>query len=607
VKRQDVPPHYCFQSHRIVEPTPTNVTLSQRLLSALSQLPRRWKHAFFLIAIVFVASTFVILNELNRRFLVEVPDNGGALVEGIIGRPRFINPVLAKSDADRDMTQLVFSGLLRPTPEGALKPDLAESFTVSEDGLVYVFTLRNGLLWHDGEPLTSADVVFTIEKVQDKTLEIKSPRRASWDGVTVKALDERNIEFTLKQPYAPFLENATMGIIPKHIWEIVPNAEFDVSFYNIEPIGSGPYRVKNVLHEDSRGLPVAYELTSFRKYALGEPYITDLTIRFYGNNDELVAAFSDGKIGQIHTVDPSLAQDLEQSGAIVTRTELPRIFAMFFNQSANPALAMKEVRHALSVAVDRDRIVREVLSGYGKTVNGPLPYEVSTTSLRAVVPLSQETRISDALKILTDAGWKADEESGILKKTDTKTKKVTQLSFSVAVSDVEELKQAAMRMKEEWERLGAAVELKVYEPSTFTAEVLTPRAFDALFFGQVIGRIPDLYPYWHSSQRSAPGLNLAQYASRPVDKLLEDLRKTGDAEKRMKIMRDFDAEIARDIPAIFVYSPYFLYVRDKNVRGGRTGTITMESERFLDVTDWYIESDHIWKFLIEHFKRKPQI
>lgn len=588
-----------------MEPSTPEPTAFERVLHAIRLLPRWQKIAFFLFAAIFLATSFSILKAWNDRYLVEVPDTGGSVVEGVIGRPRFINPVLAKSDVDRDMTQLVFSGLMRATPGGTLRPDLAREYAVSEDGLTYSFILRDGLYWHDGEPLTSADIVFTIEKVQDKTLEIRSPRRASWEGVTVKALDERTIEFTLKQPYAPFLENTTMGIIPKHVWESVPNTEFDVSFYNVEPIGSGPYRINNVVYEKDQGLPVAYELVAFKRYALGEPYLSKLTMRFYGNNAELVSAYSEGVVQQIHTVDPRLAEELERTGAIVSRTELPRVFAAFFNQSTNQALAMKEVRHALSAAIDRDRIVREVLFGFGKSVSGPLPYEISTSSLHALSSVSRDERLAAARNILSDAGWKENPETGALEKTNAKKKTVTALRLSLAVSDVDELKHAAELVAEDWRAIGAEVDLKIFESSTFTAEVLTPRAFDALFFGQVIGRIPDLYPYWHSSQRAAPGLNIAQYTSRPVDKLLEDLRKTREMGERTRILREFEQELAIDTPAAFVYSPYFLYVRDPSVRGARTGVITTESERFLDIPDWYVESDRIWGFLVQYFERTP--
>ena len=284
------------------EPKKDTSSRAHSLVHTLLLLPLRTRRFFLIATIAFIVSSFILLARINDRFLVEVPRHGGELIEGIIGRPRFINPVIAKSDADRDMTALVYSGLLRATENGNLSPDLASRYEISEDGLTYTFTLREGLLWHDGEAITSADIAFTIDKVRDQSLAIRSPRRASWEGVTVETPDPLTIIFRIKQPYAPFLESATMGILPKHIWQNVPNDEFDVTYYNLKPIGSGPYRVNNVVQDNDNGLPKYYDLVAFKRYATGEPYITNLRIMFFGNNKELTQAFGDKAVDQMHSV-----------------------------------------------------------------------------------------------------------------------------------------------------------------------------------------------------------------------------------------------------------------------------------------------------------------
>jgi peptide/nickel transport system substrate-binding protein len=574
----------------------------------MSRLSRREKFLFIIATIAFIVSSFTLIMRFERMYMVEVPTYGGVLREGIIGRPRFINPVLAKSDADRDMTELVFSGLLKATPDGKLIPALAESYTISPDGLVYTFTLKDNLSWHDGEPLTAQDVVFTIEKVQDKSLAIKSPRRASWDDVSVESPDERTIVFKLKQPYAPFLDNATMGIIPKHVWEKIPNDEFDVSYYNVEPIGSGPYRYTSMIKDTEKGLPTAYVLTSFRNYALGRPFISNLTIFFYGNSKELTSGYQNKEIDQIHTIDPSVAKSLESQGAIITHTELPRTFAAFINATQNPALQDKAVREALHVAVDKEQIIDQVLYGYGETIDGPLPYIQATTSIRDAGKKDQAQRANEARHILEAAGWSMNPETKTMEFVDKKKKKTIPLEFSISVPDVDELTRSAQFLKEDWERIGAHVTVKVFELSTFSVEVLASRKYDVLFYGQVIGRTPDLFPYWHSTQRIAPGLNVALYTSRPADKLLEDIRKTSDESLRTELLLKFNDELQRDTPAIFVYSPYFLYVRSASVHGAKTdGIITTESERFLDIQNWYIESDHVWRFFAKLMDRNKEV
>ena len=166
-----------------------------------------------------------MLLKVNQYFIVEVPSSGGIYKEGIVGTPRFINPVLSISDADRDLTSLVYSGLMRQHTDDTLIPDLAETVEISEDGLSYFFKIRDDAVFHDGEPVTSEDIIFTILTTQNPI--IKSPKRANWDGITIEKIDDKNLTFHLQQPYAPFLNNTTLGILPKHIWQGV--GIFDIS------------------------------------------------------------------------------------------------------------------------------------------------------------------------------------------------------------------------------------------------------------------------------------------------------------------------------------------------------------------------------------------
>ncbi len=593
-------------SHTLKELTKRAHTIKQALLASIATLPAKIKALLALALIVFIATSFGILVKINSAFMVEVPEHSGSLTEGILNFPRFINPVLAKSDADRDMSALVYSGLLRATPEGDLMPDLAESYNVSPDGLTYTFILKTGAVWHDGEPITSADIAFTIDEVRNPHLAIKSPRRASWEGVEVSTPDAQTVVFTLKQPYAPFLENATMGIIPKHIWKNVPDAEFDVSYYNIEPIGSGPYRIKKVVRDSNKGLPSYYDLVAFQRFAGGEPYITDLRIMFFGNNKELSAAYTDGIIDQMHGLDPEQARTLKASGGHITESPLPRVFAIYFNQTQQPIFADKAVRQVLDMTLDRTRIVSDVLGGYGRPIDGPLPIPPSGMSTSDMATGTLVEHISAAQTILEQAGWTQNPSTHIYEKINKKNKKLptTILHFDISMPDVPELRQIAEIMKHDWELLGAQVTLKVFDPSTFTTDILSPRKYDALFYGQIIGRVPDPYPYWHSSQKNAPGLNVAMYGSKTADKLLEDIRKENDATKRNDLLQKFVSTINTDIPALFVYSPDFLYVTARDVQNMHTGLITTESERFLNIADWYVDSERVWKWFAERMTQR---
>lgn len=554
------------------------------------------KIIFGFFAIIFSLSALLILLEINSNFLVEIPKSGGTLHEGVIGTPRFINPLLAMSETDRDITTLVYSGLTRTTPDGKIIPDLAESYSVSEDGLEYIFTLREDIVFHDGSVVSVDDIIFTIEKAKDPT--IKSPKRANWEGVTVEKISDTEIQFVLAQPYSPFLFNTTLGILPKHIWENVSSEEFAFTQRNIQPIGSGPYEVVKV-RRNSSGIAEKYELKSFKKFTLGRPYIDNIYFSFFKNEDELLSAFSSGNIDSINSIEPLSAKGLSEDGYTVTEFSLPRIFGVFFNQSKAPIFASKTVRSALNTAIDRDMIVKNILHGYGDKATGPIPQSVipfikinESDISNEVENISNETKKEEAKKILTDAGFSLNEK-GIMQR---KTKDgVEVLSFSVSTANVPELVAVAEQVIETWKEIGAEVTLKVFDPNDFNQNVIRPRNYDSLLFGEVIGRDLDFFAFWHSSQRNDPGLNIADYANINVDSALDSARKLGDSPERIEKLRVFVNEVQKDIPAVFLYSPNFIYVVPENLKGVVPENISTPSERFLSVYNWYLKTDTVWR------------
>ncbi len=561
-------------------------------------------------------SGVILLNKVNDLLLIEVPARGGQISEGIVGSPRFINPLIAISDADRDLTLLVYSGLMKATPDGRLIPDLAESYTISEDGLVYTFTLRENLSFHDDTPITTNDVLFTILKAQDPAL--KSPKRASWNGIAVQQINEKDIQFTLKRPYAPFLENTTLGILPKHIWEGADIEQFPFSQFNIEPIGSGPYRVTSVKRNAS-GIPEWYELSAFKKYTLGTPYMTHLFIQFYANEDELVRAFKKGSVLNIHSITAEALADINTKESRVIQKPLPRIFAVFFNQNQASVLAHKEVRRALDVGLDKEYIVRTVLGGYGTEIKSPIPpgilppesggeeiSEATTPNTNTDTPsetatnediASEETpeypeHIMRARTILENGGWKWNKEIQVWEK---KVKKAdVRLQFSLATSNAPELKHTAEIIASSWREIGIPVDLQIFEIGDLNQNIIRPRKYESLFFGEIVGRELDLFAFWHSSQRNDPGLNIALYANIASDKLLEEARATTDTEERFSKYREFEKEVESDVPAVFTYSPDFVYIVPDRIQAVNIGSISTPSERFLNIHEWYTNTDKVW-------------
>lgn len=538
---------------------------------------------FFFVSLVFVISSAILLFQLNNSFLVRIPAFGGSFTEGLVGSPRFINPVLAISDTDKDMSSLVYSGLLRVAKDGSFEPNLALSYKINEDGTVYDFVIRDNAYFHDGKRVTADDVVFTIEKVLDPV--IKSPKRTNWEGVSVKKISDREVRFTLGKPYAPFLNTLTLGILPKHIWENVSSEEFPFSEFNINPIGSGPYEIQKI-SRNSGGIPTTIDLYSWKKYALGRPKIKSITFKFFRDEEDLVKAYNGKSIENMTGLSPAIANKVDKKEDILDEVFLPRVFGVFLNQNMAPVFLNKEIRKALDMATPKQKIVDEVLFGFGGVLNGPTPNNIETDIEKSI------GNIETAKKSLLEAGWEENED-GILEKT---TKKGSTLfSFSITTSDAPELKQTAEILKEAWEKLGASVSIKVFEAGDLSQNIIKSRKYNALLFGEVVGEDSDLYPFWHSSERNYPGLNISLYANITVDKMLEDLQKETDKSERKIKKETIVSEIQQDTPAIFLFSPYLIYIRTPKIKNVTLKDVSFPNERFLYINEWFIETDKVWK------------
>lgn len=561
----------------------------QRILDYITRFSSTEKAIFGFFCVAGTIAALIMAQSINLRFTTEVPARGGSISEGVVGLPRNINPILAITDVDRDITSLVYSGLMK-YENGKLVPDIAESYSLSNDGLVYSFKIRSNAVFHDDKPLTADDVAFTIQKVQDPAL--KSPRRIDWADVSVKVVSNYEIQFILKQPYAPFLSNTTLGILPKHIWGSVSDDQFIFSQYNTIPVGSGIYKISSVSH-DSGGIPTSYQLSSWRKYYGKMPYISKISFRFFADEEDALIALDQGYIDSIPSLSPAAAHTLATNSAQgydILSSPLPRIFGVFLNQNQSAILADKTVRQALEMSIDKTALIEAVLKGYGAPIDGPTLLSISTSTDRAI---ASSSGMVAAQALLVKNGWKQGDD-GVLSKKPAKGTASTTISFSIYTADSPDLKQAAELVKETWNTMGAQVDVKVYEQNDLYQNIIRPRKYDALLFGEVIGKDRDLYAFWHSSQRNAPGLNVSMYANSKTDKLLEDMRTTSDEKERSAKYAQFDQLVRADIPAIFLYAPDFIYAVPKSVNGINLRSISAPSDRWGSVGDWYIETERVW-------------
>ncbi len=545
------------------------------------------KHEWLLFVGLILAlgvATFLLLITINSHFIVKIPAHGGTIRAGIVGTPRFINPVLAISEADKTLTSVVYAGLMHKDKNGILIPNLAATYTVSENGLTYTFTLRDKLTFHDGKPLTADDVVYTITKIQDPL--IKSPKRPLFEGIEVSAPDAKTVVFTLKQPFAPFLESATVGILPKHLWENVSADTFALTNLNEQAIGAGAYKI-NKITNNSEGTPTKYTLRAFTHFALGRAYIKNLAFLVYANERDLTLGFTGKNVDMISNISPEKTATLAKDAYTITHTPLPRIFSLFFNQSQAPLFTDRAVIDAINLAVDKQRIVDEVLLGYGHVANGPIPEMFKDTSTPA-----QKVDIEAAKNILTKAGYAKDAD-GILKKGSTR------LTFSISTGDAPELRKAAELVKADLESIGMSVELKVYEIGILNQTIIRPREYEALLFGQIVNTPADLYSFWHSGERNDPGLNIALYANTKVDSILENAPKETDQAKAKTLYSSLEQLLTKDAPAVFLYEPDAIYIMQKQINDFTPTASTYQGEQFRNAYKWYVRTDSVWKFFVK--------
>ncbi len=532
-------------------------------------------------ALVMTAGVFIMVAEASVVLSVEQPLFGGTHREGLVGTPRFINPLLATSETDRDFTALVYGGLMKQTPEGIPAPYLAERYEVSEDGLQYTFYLKEDIFFHDGMPITAEDVVYTIQTA--KNPEIKSPRRANWEGVDVIATDTRTVVFTLRAPYGLFIENTTMGILPKHVWSPLTAEELPFSEQNTNPVGSGMYEIASI-KKNASGIPTEYTLTASGNGA-NRPFIKHFVFVLFNNTEALQSALENGDISGAHSVVGEA-----RASTVIEEAIFARVFGVFFNQNQQELFADATVRRALNQAIDKKEIVAKILGGYGSALSGPLPPD--RVQREGDTSESAEVTVLEAQALLEADGWTRGED-GIYQKTVNK-REVRRLEFSLATANAPELKQAAELVAESWRALGAEVTLQPFDQNDLNLEVIRPRKYDALLFGLVVGRELDLFAFWHSSQRNDPGLNIALYASITTDKLLEDARNELNPQTRREYALKASEEIAKDDAALFLYAPHFVYAHEKRLRGVSLRTVATPSDRFAGVENWYLETERVW-------------
>lgn len=570
------------------------------------------KRLFAALILTAIASGSFFFGRIWYAITEAAPKVGGTYTEGILKEPRTINPILAVTDADRDIGRLVFSALLSYDGNGNIKTDLAERYEISEDARSYTVMLKKNVVWHDGQPLDADDVVFTIQTIQNPAF--KSPLRPNWQGVAVEKLDRFTLRFNLHTPYAPFIENLTVGIIPKHIWEKITPEQAGLNESNLKPIGSGPFRY-DALKQQADGSLIWYQLARNANYYDTGPYIDTLVFFFYQTEDELIGAWRRGDIDGFGPVTPARVPELSRQNAVILPIRVPRVFGIFFNDTKSKILADRRIRQAILHAIDTKALAEQAVSGGAKPLDTPLPWFAHMgASGESGAELAYNP--DESKQLLAAAGWTDRNGDGIRdkqtaspaknqktpatknKKTATAvaaTKNLVPLKFMLVTSDWPDLLHTAEKVREMLRAVGIDVEIQKKPLADLESSVIRPRNFEMLLFGQVYGYEPDPFTFWHSSQVKDPGLNVALYANRKADLLLEDARQTSDPAERNEKLRQFSDIVLRDVPAVFLFSQLYFYLLPTDMKGVHIEKVSLPAHRFSEAAQWYLKTKRVFQ------------
>lgn len=550
------------------------------------------RHIFWqaVLAALGIVLVFLVLFQLGSDQLpveeptVEVPIRGGTYVEGVLGYSEAINPILAPrmvqaNPVDQDLSALVFNGLTSLDHSGRISPSLAVEWQVLEDGAIYEFRLRPGVRWHDGAPLTSADVAFTVQAIQDPGYQGDPSLADLWRNVRVETPDDETVRFELAEPLPSFINYTTVGLLPAHLLGNVPAAELpEHEFSTSHPVGTGMFRVESIS-------PDRVALAANQDYWGSTPFLERVEFWFYAGWEDLLADYEQGQIHGFHPPQiaylPILAAMPELQ---IYSAESAGYGIVFLNLAGEttPFFQEKEVRQGLLYALDRQKLIDTHLRGQALVAHSPIA-PISWAYDPSVREYGYDPE--RAIGLLDASGWMDTDADRI------RDKEGIGLSFTLLTSDDASLVSMAEEMARQWQAVG--VEVQVRQMSSEAAnEAVRSQDFDAALVQVGLTADPDPYPLWHSTQAEA-GQNFSGYASEEADVVMEEIRSTADIDELTRLYHSFQHIFAEDVPSLLVYYPIYTYVVDAQVRDVQLSPLFYSSDRFRNIGDWYIQTEAV--------------
>ena len=538
----------------------------------------RWQ-VLLALAGVLILTTLLGYSAYNVA-TVMVPAEGGVFREGVAGNPKYINPLRCDvTEVDYDLCALLFRGLTRTDKNGRAMPDVAESWTISGDGLIYDFRLKADQYWDDGEPVTVDDVVFTVGILQDPDVYSLPALASLWQAVQVSKVDDRTVRFTLREVFSPFLDYTSIGLLPRHIFATVPPVDIATKL-NTTPIGNGPMKVQEMAADH-------ISLAANPFFAGKKSYIDTLDLRFYPDHPSLFSAFAAGEIDGISRVLPeSMPEAIVRDDLQLFSSAQPSYINITLNlDNPNvPFFQEKEVRQALLYGLNREALIQDVAAGQGIIAHSPiLPdnWAFNSNVARYAYDLDKARALLDA------AGWVDSNGDGIREKDGRP------LQFVLHTNDDATRSALIARIAQDWAQIGVYAQATPVTFAGLVNDLLAPRTFEAVLIGWETPGDPDPYPLWHSTQVAGAGQNYSGWKNEQADRVMEKARAELDESGRRELYGEFQQVFADEAPALLLYYPVYTYGVSTSVNNVQMGALNHPSQRFESFADWYMETRRV--------------
>lgn len=507
---------------------------------------------------------------------------GGVYVEGAQGVINSVNPLFVSTNAEASVARLLFSSLYSYDTTGALRQDLATNMTIDGTQKVYSVTLRKNAVWHDGKPVTAQDVVFTINLIKNPA--VHSPLRVNWLDVSVAALDDNTVTFTLPAIYAAFSHALVFPIVPQHLLKNIAPSAVRESDYSVSPVGSGPFMFRRLQESDASSQQRVVHFQANARYYGGTPKLSRFELRAYPNEADIIKAVNAGELSGASDISLSGASDIKNRRVNITPLRLDSGVYLLLNTQSQ-SLSDGSVRRALQLATDVNALQKRLGGGVTSLAGPLLANQVSGTD----VPQAPTTDIAQAGQLLDAAGWKLEGSNRI--------KDGKKLELTITTTKKKEYDVVLSELSSQWRKIGVQLATNVIDTSSgnansFDQNVLQSRNFDILLYELAIGADPDVYAYWYSSSR----YNFSGYSNKLADTSLLSARSRLEPELRNAKYKQFIKQWFDDAPAIALYQPVIEYVTTDNVKAVSSSlSLVSNADRYADVQYWTMDEARVYK------------